>query len=103
MASIVATGLLVGRMTEVECHLEDGQPVFTIDGDVVDSFDDTMQKLLENPPPFGGTYFPPSDSLLAALSVLKSRLFDQGSDVKIEVDGDIGTIPIYDEVPDAIY
>ena len=67
------------------------------------NFKENLTQLLKKAPPIGGTYYPPENSLLSAYSVLESLFFDENAKVKITIEGDIGKIPIYDDVKDAVY
>lgn len=102
MGKIIAKGKILGFERVITCTLVDGYPVIEVDGE----YDEDIQSiffdaLLKNPPPIGGTYYPPADSMLAAYSVLQSKFFDMGSPVEIEVEGDIGEIPTPED--DVIY
>lgn len=93
MNKIIAKGKLHGNETTVECFIENGSPVIEIDGESNPRMQEIFEAALKNPRPLGGTYYPPVDSLLAALSVMESQFFD--NEPEITVEGNIGTIPTY--------
>lgn len=100
MARIKAIGKRSGIKIQVEVFMENGSPVIEVDGDYDETLQEEFNELLKNAPSMGGTYYPPSNTLLAAYSVLKSNFFDNTVDV--EVIGDIGEIPTY-EGEDIVY
>lgn len=102
MAKIIATGQYLGVERRIECFLKDDFPIIEVDGQYDETIQSSFNQLLKEAPAIGGTYHPPENSLLASYSVLESTFFDKGSKVKIEVDGDIGKIPIY-EIEDIVY
>jgi hypothetical protein len=88
MNKIIATGVLNGYEIELEVELINGkliinEPILQPD----------LDHHLENAEPIGGTYYPPDNTLLAAYNILNSNFFDVGSDVKIEVIGELEKIP----------
>lgn len=101
MARIRARGTLLGIKYDVECTLDQGSLVITVDGREDEGLQTRFEALLEDAPPLGGTYYPPPDSLLAAYSVLQSAFFDATPALRVE--GDIGEIPTYDDIDVAVY
>ena len=98
---IIAEGELYGIKQHIECFMENGSPIIEINYEFDEEGQEHFDRLLKDPPSLGGTYYPLSNSLLAAYSVLQSNYFDPRSKVKIKVIGDIGEIPSNDE--DVIY
>jgi hypothetical protein len=98
VSKITAKGKYLGSKITVECFPEDGSIVIELDGQYDKLIQDRFNKLLKIAPVMGGTYYPPEDSMLAAYSVLESTFFDDGSQVEIKVEGDIGSIPYEDGV-----
>lgn len=90
---IIAEGKVNGIRKHVECFIEDGSPIIEVDYDFDEKEQERFNELLKNPPALGGTYYPPSNSLLVAYSVLQFNYFDLGSTVDIKIIGDIGEIP----------
>ncbi len=103
MEKIIASGKYLGVETTVECFMEDGFPIIEVNGEYDEKLQSEFNQLLKKAPPIGGTYYPPENSLLSAYSVLESLFFDENTKVKITVEGDIGKIPIYDDIKDAVY
>lgn len=90
---IIAEGKVNGIRKHVECFIEDGSPIIEVDYAFDEKEQERFNELLKNPPALGGTYYPPSNSLLVAYSVLQFNYFDLGSTVDIKIIGDIGEIP----------
>lgn len=101
MARIKAKGKYLGNEREVEVHMEDGSPIIETDYGFDERMQERFNELLKDAPAIGGTYYPDSNSMLAALSVLESAFFDE-KPTEIEVEGDIGTIPTEDK-EDIVY
>lgn len=90
---IIAEGKVNGIRKHVECFIEDGSPIIEVDYAFDEKEQERFNELLKNPPALGGTYYPPSNSLLVAYSVLQFNYFDLGSTVDIKVIGEIPEIP----------
>lgn len=90
---IIAEGKVNGIRRHVECFIEDGSLIIEVDYDFDEKEQERFNELLKNPPALGGTYYPSSNSLLAAYSVLQFNYFDLGSTVDIKVIGEIPEIP----------
>jgi hypothetical protein len=88
MNKLIATGVLNGTEIELEVELINGKLIVN---DPILQQD--LDYHLENAEPIGGTYYPPKNTLLAAYSVLNSNFFDVGSNVNIEVIGELEKIP----------
>ena len=99
---IKAKGELHGFMTEVVCRQEDGHLVIRVDGQESEYYQELFDNHMLNIPPIGGNYYPPMGGWLAAFSILQNAFFDLGERVKMDVEGDIGTIP-FDPDPDIVY
>jgi hypothetical protein len=95
---ITAKGKYLGGKIMVECFPEHGSIVIELDGQYDKLIQDRFNKFLKTAPAMGGTYLPPEDSMLAAYSVLEGVFFDDGSQVELEVEGDIGIIPYEDGI-----
>lgn len=90
---IIAEGEVNKIKKHIECFMENGSPIIEVDYAFDEEEQERFERLLKKPPALGGTYYPPSNSLLAAYSVLQFNYFDDWRKVKIEVIGDIGEIP----------
>jgi len=90
---IIAQGEVNGITKYIECFMENGSPIIEVNYEFNEREQERFEKLLKTPSALGGTYYPPSNSLLAAYSVLQFNYFDDPKEVKIEVIGDIGKIP----------
>lgn len=96
MPKITAKGIFRGNECIAEVEISEGLILIKIDGEFIEQVQNRFNDLLDSAPALGGTYYPPKNSMLRALSVLQSTFFDDGSPVKIEVKGYIGKIPTYD-------
>lgn len=102
MAVITAKGKFANRL--IVCKVTDngGQLVLDCGEDTNDLILDYFQMQRQNAPAMGGTFYPQKDSMLAAYSVFQSSFFDELPEL-LEVDGDIGTVPVADDIPDAVF
>lgn len=69
-----------------------------VNGEHDERIQEEFNGLLKNAPAMGGTYYPQPNTLLAAYSVFESSFFDEGSHIDLEIVGDIGIIPVYNNV-----
>lgn len=91
MAKIRAKGRINGYEYEVECQdIEDGLQI-DFDGEEIEHLEQRFREELNKRHAVGGTYFPPQESMINALNVLRYYFFD--AEPTITVDGDIGEIP----------
>lgn len=77
--------------------IANGIEVELIDGELIvepEEYQERFDEMLQNPTPIGGTYYPPTNTLLAAYNVMKNMFFDEEPDV--EVIGELEEIP-YEE------
>lgn len=93
MNKLIATGFLNGYEIEIEVELINKKLI--INEPMLQS---DLNYHLENAKPIGGTYYPPQNTLLAAYNVLNYGFFDVGSNVKIEVIGELEKISNIDDV-----
>lgn len=100
MSRIIAKGKLNGVKKEVQCFMEDGSVIIEIAGEFDETIQNKFSELIKDAPAIGGTYYPPENSMLAALAVLESSFFDSLPNIMIQ--GDIGEIPTYD-IEDIVY
>ena len=100
MNKIIAKGKYHGNKIVVECFIQDGSLIIELNNEFDELVQQDFEHRLESLDPLGGTYYPPSDSLLAALAVLESQFFDDEPEITVE--GDIGEIPTY-ERKDLVY
>lgn len=96
MSQINAKGKLDRVEVNVQVILEDGLPIIEVEGEFDESVQKRFNELLKSAPSMGGTFYPQSNTLLAAFSVLESTFFDEGVPVVMESVGDIGEVPTYD-------
>ena len=95
MNKIIVKGKLppLGKTT-VEVELKDGELIILFDGLDDDISEYIFRQELSRQHPIGGTYYPPVNSLMNALNVLRTRMFE--SVESVEIIGDIGTVPFED-------
>lgn len=77
--------------------IANGIEVELIDDELIvepEEYQERFDEMLQNPTPIGGTYYPPTNTLLAAYNVMKNMFFDKEPDV--EVIGELEEIP-YEE------
>ena len=94
MNKVIATGILWERQTTIEVFKKDGEIKILVNG-----FEGSQRPLIESyffsklkhPPVMGGTFYPKSDTLLGAYSVLENDFFDQLGN--LEVKGKLGKMP----------
>lgn len=91
MSKITAQGKFRGTIIIVEVTLEGNEQIVRVNEEIDEDFQRYYDKLMESPPPMGGTYYPPEDSLLAVYNILENALFDEAP--RIEVDGVLEEIP----------
>lgn len=103
MGIIFAKGIYLGQDCTIKCYLLNGSPVIELDGEFNQDAQNDFEEKLKHAPSIGGTYHPDSNSLLAAYSVLDDTFFDIDSNVQMDVIGDIGTIPIAEDIEDIVY
>lgn len=91
MAKIIAKGKLRGIEHDVEClNAEDGLQI-DFDGGEAEHLEQEFREELNKRHAVGGTYYPPPESMINALNVLRYYFFD--SMPEIQVEGNIGEIP----------
>lgn len=87
MSKIIAKGKVNNEMMTIIC--EDMK--FTFDGKTNEGFETLILDETDFLRPIGGTYYPKRNTMLAVKLVLEESFFNEL--IKIEVIGDIGTIP----------
>jgi len=95
MAKIIAVGIYNGVTTRLEVIMKQDKATIVIkdeDEEIIKRVQKRFDEKLINIPPIGGTYYPASNSLLGAYSVLQSSFFDS-KPTQLTVIGNIGTIP----------
>lgn len=96
MCKIIASGFYCGNRITVEAIIEDGILKILVDDMEFFDIQQRFYELIKVQPAMGGTYFPDENSLLAAYNVLQNTFFDSLD--KINILGDIGTIPFKNNV-----
>lgn len=77
--------------------IANGIEVELIDGELIvepEDYQEQFDEMLRHQTPMGGTYYPPTNTLLAAYNVMKNMFFD--TEVDVEVIGELEEIP-YEE------
>lgn len=96
MAKIIAKGMLRGVEHDVECVDTDEGLQIDFDGEEQEFLEQQFREELNQRHAVGGTYYPPQESMINALNVLRYYFFD--GEPEITVDGDIGEIPYEEDV-----
>lgn len=79
--------------------IANGIEVELIDGELIvepEEYQERFDEMLQHQTPIGGTYYPPTDTLLAAYNVMKNMFFDKEPD--IEVIGELEKIPYEEDI-----
>ena len=90
MGKIIATGKLYGELRTLTVELRDGKPEI-LETELRELFQHDLDTAIQNQQPIGGTYYPPSETLLAAYNVLNHFFFTELQ--SLEVVGEIEEIP----------
>lgn len=88
MGKITAKGKKHGFDLTVEFELKK----VLFNGQEDELLEEELSEMLEHPKPVGGTYYPPTDTLLNALNILQYYFFDDAAE-EIAVEGEIEEIP----------
>lgn len=91
MAKIKATGKVNGYECEVECSDTGEGLVIDFNGEEDEHLEQEFREELNKRHAVGGTYYPPPESMINALNVLRYYFFDGVPEIQVE--GDIGEIP----------
>lgn len=97
MTKIIAEGIYIGVPLQVTCYKKGKEIVVDFNGDKNEEIETEFKRMLKRCYAIGGTYFPPVDSMLNVVNVLKHRFFDSRPTM-IKVDGELEPIPYEDGV-----
>ena len=79
--------------------IANGIEVELIDGELIvepEEYQEQFDELLQRQEPIGGTYYPPTNTLLVAYNVMKNMFFDE--EVDVEVIGELEEIPYEEDI-----